>query len=220
MQALLAAHSASLRQLAEGNEAIEAILLGALAKLVAWQVPPDEDLSQAQAIFAFAFGQGPSGTPGRTNQALAAELLAVRETHPLRLFAQWEIVDALPDLDTAVAYTATPQKGYLSTRGVIEQFRAAWEMQFGEVMDTAVILIAHPDHQIRCRDLLQEAGFDPLIPVSSFPWEQFGCDAFGYDPASVQPWTRSRAAFVAYELSVRFGGKSIHERKEENHVHP
>lgn len=155
------------------------------------------------AIFAFAFGQGPNGTPGRTNEALAAHILELRALCPLPLFVQWEIGDALRGSETAVAYCAIPQEGYLSTRGVLAQFTKVWQEKFGVVANTAVFLIAHPDHRPRCRDLLLEAGFLPSIPTMSISWQKFGCDKFGYDPDSVQPWTRSRTAFLAYEASLR-----------------
>ena len=154
------------------------------------------------AIFAFAFGQGVNGTPGRTNEALAAVILELLATYPLPLFVQWEIGDALRDSETAVAYRAVPQDGYLSTRGVLAQYTEAWQEKFSVAAETAVFLIAHPDHRPRCWDLLLEAGFQPSIPTISIPWQQFGCDQFGYDPDSVQPWTRSRAAFLAYEASL------------------
>ncbi|MCP4418425.1 MAG: hypothetical protein GY805_17540, partial [Chloroflexi bacterium] len=133
----------------------------------------------------------------------AAHISSLLADYPLPLFVQWEIGDVLRGWNTAVSHRAIPQNEYLSTRGVLAQFKDAWQEKYGAVDETAVILIAHPDHQPRCRELLLEAGFQPLIPAASIPWEQFGCDKFGYDPDSVQPWTRNRAAFLAYELSIR-----------------
>lgn len=168
-------------------------------------------MSRAKVIFAFAFGQGEDGTPGRTNEALAAQITNLLPVYPLPVFAQWEIDDALQKRGTAVTYRAVPQNGYLSTRGVLAQFRQAWQNLYGGGQDTAVILIAHPDHQTRCRELLQEVGFQLILPAVSIDWQQFGCDKFGYDPDSTQPWTRNRAAFLRYESSVRLG-----IRKQEN----
>ncbi len=70
------------------------------------------------------------------------------------------------------------------------------------------MLIAHPDHRFRCMKNIESCGLSTKIPnddnfgLATF-WRQHGCDRYGYDSESAQNWTRSREAFVRYELPVR-----------------
>ncbi len=205
MYRLIEAHTADLNQLATDNQAISRILLDTLEQLLKWDVPKSTDLSEGQAIVAFAFGQGTNSTPGGTNHALAAVIKTTTAVHPVPVFAQWEIADALAELGVSVAETAVSHQNYLSTEGVWQQFLATFLQSYPHIQK--IILIAHPDHQYRCHSLIVQSNIEVLTPaiIGSPPngWAAFGCDTYGYDLNSVQPWTRNRADFIQYELSIR-----------------
>lgn len=76
------------------------------------------------------------------------------------------------------------------------------------------VLVGHPDHVHRClylcdalpgtRERTVRLAGGSLLPDAG-EWAACGCDAFGYDPRSSQPWTRNRAVFLVREMIVRCG---------------
>ncbi len=203
---LIEAHVSDLDQIALNDQTISQIMIDALDLLLSWNVPTSDDLSDGNAIVAFSFGQGAGNTPGGTNRALAAIIKAITDIHPIPVFAQWEIADALAELGVEVEETAVPQQGYLSTRGVWQQISTKFIHPYPNIQN--IILIAHPDHQYRCRHIIKESGFNTKTPtIINYPpngWAHYGCDPHGYNPSSTQPWTQNRPAFIKYELAIRF----------------
>ena len=205
MMQLIEARQPDIEQLVGDDEALVELMLASLEQLVSWRVPTPRQPGQGEAVVAFSFGRGARGTPGRTNRALAALTRRICQFRRVPVFAQWEIADVLVGLGEAVAYTAVPTTTYLSTKGVWAQFQHAWAQQ-NRTFNT-IILVAHPDHQYRCYTLLSQAGYTVLVSeVDKFlpeGWVAYGCDPHGYDPNSIQPWTRNRRAFIRYEIGVR-----------------
>jgi hypothetical protein len=77
---------------------------------------------------------------------------------------------------------------YLSTWGVVRAIP-------NDLRDKSLVVVAHPDHAYRCGALLAAVlKRDPLYA---------NCRGVGYDAESAQPWTRSRDAFLAYEVKAR-----------------
>ena len=208
MSSIINDHIADLSQLADGNEIIAQTLLASLELLVTWNVQTTNDLSSGDIVCAFSFGLGLEMTTGRTNLALASFIRSIKSNYELPIFAQWEIADALLDLGIEVDFRATPKNTYLSTIGVRDQFCEELRRRNIPFGGTNVVLIAHPDHRFRCMKHIEASGLSTIIPndddfgLATF-WEQYGCDQYGYDSESAQNWTRSREAFVRYELPVR-----------------
>ncbi|MFQ5875448.1 MAG: hypothetical protein ACE5JL_16860, partial [Dehalococcoidia bacterium] len=152
-------------------------------------------------------------TPGGTNQALASVIENVLRRHRVRVFAQWEIADALRAKGMAEDFRAVPQEGYLSTQGVWDQFRKEFDRLGMGIRKS--ILVAHPEHMFRCQWLIGMDNIGVLIPNEAFGpcggWSEFGCDVYGYDPKSVQPWTTSRGEFVGHEIAARLN--ALRDRK-------
>ncbi|MCP4358754.1 MAG: hypothetical protein GY796_12110 [Chloroflexi bacterium] len=200
-------HGGGLIQLVDDNESIAQVLLSSLKLMVRWDIRPDSDLTKGNVIFSFSFGIGKNKSPGKTNMALAMSVNRLFAKYHVPVFTQWEIADALLDLGLRVDFKASLKDTYLSTRGVLNQFCQEIHRRGMPIIDTNVILVAHPEHRYRCAKLIEETGFSVMIPddnhVLEKYWEQCGCDKYGYDPESEQEWTRSREAFILHELAVR-----------------
>ena len=121
-------------------------------------------LARADAVISFAFGFGPARKgvqhptgqyhpllyePGRTNEALA-DVIVPFAAKGLRVFAQWEIAEALRARGIHVPNrcVARPDKKYLGTGGVVEQF-----LSHGLGRCRAAILVAHRHHAFRCQQI-------------------------------------------------------------------
>ena len=208
MSSIINDHIDDLSQLAEGNEIIAQTLLASLEMLVTWNVQATNDLSNGDIVFAFSFGLGLEMTTGRTNLALASFIRNINSKYELPIFAQWEIADALLDMGVEVDFRAIPRNTYLSTKGVRDQFCEELRRRGIPFGETNIVLISHPDHRFRCMQHIESCGLSTIIPndddfgLAAF-WKQHGCDQYGYDSESAQNWTRSREAFVRYELPLR-----------------
>lgn len=174
--------------------------------LLTWKVPYSklEGLKNADAIFAFSFGQGENKTPGSINQALAHSAKNLHQKTKLPILAQWEIADALKKLKSKVVYSAYPQNGFMNTKEVADQF----SVYSKKLKVKTVIVIAHPDHQYRCGEILKKLGFRVLFAkvedyLPAGGWQKFDCDKDGYWPQSTHPWTRSRIKFIPFEIKKR-----------------
>eukprot|EP00931_Biecheleriopsis_adriatica_P053746 TRINITY_DN31537_c0_g1_i1.p1 TRINITY_DN31537_c0_g1~~TRINITY_DN31537_c0_g1_i1.p1 ORF type:complete len:433 (-),score=68.60 TRINITY_DN31537_c0_g1_i1:3-1301(-) len=105
-------------------------------------------------------------------------------------------------------------KYYLGTPDVVEQMTPHWCSS--ETAPRSFLLVGHQDHVGRCIRLLDVPHIagdgqqillaGPKLMPSPAEWASCGCDAFGYDPASTQPWTRNRAMFLTREMIARCGG--------------
>ena len=195
----------------------ERLFRDATTMLSLWIVPVGDYLDEATAIVGFSFAQGPAAngtpTPGGTNRALAwsvARLLddyAAAGKAPPQVMVQWEIAQALLEehgIRADVSATVDAQGHYLSTYGVMEQLAVA----LGQASIRTVVLVAHPDHAVRCGKVVQHfnitaLGTQMLRAPGGIPWVDFGCDADGYDPMSTQPWTTARARYLLHELRSR-----------------
>jgi len=160
--------------------------------------------TQRAVIMAFSFGLRPNDDPGATNIALAAIINKILDDKPgFPVFAQWEIADALRVQGRIEDFRAVRKEGYLSTRGVLDQF--CQEFKCLDMNVESVILVAHPDHIFRCKRLIEKRDLNVTVPRYCLkppdPWQSFGCDDWGYDPMSTQYWTTNRSRFILHELS-------------------
>ncbi len=197
-----------------GEDAINRLLLDDLPYLTTWVLDPDstQELAEAQAVIAFAFGFGPSKPhvpfppsqyhpclhhPGKTNDAIADFILPFTK-RGLSIFAQWEIAESLAERDVVVPghQVARPGTKYLGTSGVVKQFLNNGLAEFQSVM-----LVAHRHHMFRCREItkrvFQQEGRNISIVIPPDTPDV-------YDTASVQWWTRSLKDWVTYEVGNRF----------------
>ena len=87
---------------------------------------------------------------------------------------------------------------YLSTWSVVQ---GIWR----SLCDQTVIVVAHPDHAIRCGVLLESKIHRPPLYAD--------CRSVPYDDASAQAWTRNRQAFLTYEAGARSHALTMLERE-------
>jgi len=149
----------------------------------------------AQIIIALSFGQGRSGTPGASNEALARVVASLDEKYNLPIVAQWEIADCIPErmaspLDLVVRNHRQAGE-YLDTVEVLVQAKEHCQNSGF----TKVVIVAHPDHLPRAMAMAQKLGLETVAADTK---------KVPYDPDSVQEWTRSRQSFLAWnELALR-----------------
>lgn len=148
-----------------------------------------------QALVVFAFGNrvSPDGhlLPGPVNVQLAELADEWVGAHALPVVAQWEVADVM---DTEVRRVGAPTGDdglteYLSTAGVAEQARTMLDVE-------RVAVCAMRDHAFRCCLELEALGFTAGVASD-------GALPSAYDMSSGQPWTRSRAAYVAVDVLAR-----------------
>ena len=146
-------------------------------------------------IVGLAFGhQGILGR-GKSNEALANDYVRVyRERYDLPLTLQWELayfLDGMIKRD-CVIWGHGLEDNCLDTRQVLLQAMEICDKKLGGTRK--IILIAHPHHLWRAMMNAKKLGFEPIIPmIANVP----------YDPYSHQWWTRSKWAFVPYEIATR-----------------
>jgi hypothetical protein len=196
------------------RESINRIVLEDLPFLTIWELEPHSprEISAAAAVVAFAFGFGPARQgvphppgqyhpllyePGRTNEALADFIVPFARRN-VPVFAQWEVADALNGRGVIVPETrvARPDKTYLGTSGVVEQFVDSGLHEF-----RSIVLVAHRHHAFRCREITSTIFRKRAISTAILVPDRLP-DV--YDVDSVQPWTRSLTAWVSYEVATRF----------------
>lgn len=206
-----------LRGLGFDKDSIDRIICQDLPFLTTWELAPNppQELENADAVITFALGFGPVKEqvqhppgqyhpqlfdPGKSNEALA-EVIVPFAQKGLSIFAQWEVAEALNARGIAVPdhQIARPDRRYLGTSGVVEQFLANGLANFASVM-----LVAHPHHAFRCREttkiVFQKNGKAISLLIAD-------TRSVPYDPKSVQPWTRSLKAWVEYEVGNRFNNR-------------
>jgi len=210
------AHARDLQAIDSGTET-EAVLREGALMLSLWILPVGNYLRDAMAIVGFAFGQGPknkhgSPTPGATNKGLAWTVVSLlkeyeQEGRPRpKVMLQWEIAQVLREeygIQADVVAYVDASGNYLSTMGVMQQFVP----RLAPMGIRTVAVVAHPDHAVRCGKVVQHFNYTALgtryLLPGGVPWDKFGADIFGYDPASIQEWTVSQPTYIRYELSVR-----------------
>jgi len=188
------------------NKVIKQIFLRVFYLISKWRLSyyTLEQMQNTDAIFAFSFGLGKNNSPGQINKALAYVTMSIHEKTSLPIFAQWEIAEELKLVDIKTSFSAYPKNGFLNTKGVIDQFLTHGKNQ----KIKKVIIVAHPDHQLRCGELLKKLGYKVYFPrITEYlprdSWKHFNCDNFGYWKDSAQPWTTSRELYVKHEIYVR-----------------
>ena len=174
-----------------------------LAIALTWQAPavPVEEVG---TIVAFTFGNrmAASGNraPGPVNEALADLAVRLHEATGARVWAQWEVAEAIGgrlggDALEAVypGRDANAEPRFLSTGGVVE---AVVRRGGGSAALGTVAVVAVRDHAWRCVELCRRHGLQAGVP------EGWALPEL-YDPDSGQPWTRARLAYLLHDLHCR-----------------
>ena len=199
LQTLLAEHlAAELDDRATGEALARALLEIGLT----WRAPTVAP-ADIRTIIAFTFGNrmAPSGnrTPGPVNAALADFAVRLHEASGARVWAQWEVAEAIGGrlgADALVAIyperDAAAEPRFLSTGGVVE---AVVSRSGGAALGT-VGVVALRDHAWRCVELCRRHGLQAGVPEG---WAL----AERYDAASGQPWTRERLVYLLHDLHCR-----------------
>jgi hypothetical protein len=156
-------------------------------------------MSEQQVIFAPSWGRRWSD-PGVANQALARRIsrLVGDRREEFLIFAQWEVADALLEERIAVDHVVRNPEftHYITTKYVLHEM---WEeiRVHGYYRDFRYMLVTHPLHADRCRELVLDLGI-PKSQLFSFECEEV------YDPHSIHPWTWNRSLYLASESLYRF----------------
>ncbi|GAA4877421.1 hypothetical protein [Ferrimonas pelagia] len=170
-----------------------------------WQAP---ELTQGKvgAIIACSFGyarqENGNIIAGPMNAQLADVVVALQQQHQCRVFAQWEIAEAIgnridhtqltaihPDIDPHDA-TVT----YLSTTGVLNKVIKALSFEPPELGN--VLMVAWRHHITRTVNAARQCGFHAWsAPLDTLPSD--------YDPASGQAWTRNPRDYLLHDVVAR-----------------
>lgn len=136
--------------------------------------------------------------PGLVNRALAEICFALAQAAPSRIWGQWEVMYAFYELDpvwyesqrTHFRFQATwPDGSYLSTREVLRS--VLWRPT------DRMAIVAQAVHAVRCFRIARHLYGPNRVMMAP------GTMPHLYDPDSVQPWTRSEAAFLGRERWTR-----------------
>ncbi|WP_428493357.1 hypothetical protein [Rhodopila sp.] len=161
-------------------------------------------------IVAFTFGNrlhaNGNRSPGPVNQQLADLTLQLHEATNARVFAQWEVADAIgtrmPQASLVAINPIRDDRGepvYLSTAGVLDAIALlADPPSLGTVG-----VIAFADHLFRCVANARQAGFTAAAPAGLAMPDH-------YDALSGQPWCRDRLAYLLHDIMIR-----VTERRAE-----
>lgn len=171
--------------------------------VLTWKAPTIAT-QEINSIIAFAFGNrillNGNRLPGPMNEALADLVVQLYDQTNARVYAQWEIAEAIsnripseklivinPTLDVSANVI------YLSTVGVASAIvkQVSDPQKLGKVA-----VIAFNDHLYRCIQTSRDAGIDAYAPAEySMPST--------YDAHSGQPWTRNRITYLVTDIKVR-----------------
>ena len=178
--------------------------------------PPTIAASKINSIVAYSFGNRPTPASGNTsssggaqaafpdpgplNELLADAVHAIYSLKAVPIYAQWEIQRFLVSkygYSSSVVYSVEPIVNpttgaitYLSTAGVA----AAIVAKFGATALGTVGVVGHRDHVKRCVETSIAAGM-----INSFMTSDIALPLI-YDPASGQPWTRTRALYLIHDM--------------------
>jgi hypothetical protein len=128
--------------------------------------------------------------PNRCNRKLAEAVRRIvkEEDGKVVVVAQWEIARALERDEYALSVELPDDGSYLGSEEVTE----AAARLFREKGITEVIPVAQPFLQLsKCKKLIKAAGFRVV---------KRDVGRIGFEPRSLQWWTRSRAALFVYAL--------------------
>ena len=170
---------------------------------LSWRAP-EIDPGRIDTIIAFTFGNRmlPNGnrTPGPVNEALADVAVGLYRQRVVRIYAQWEVAEAIgsrvPQDHVTAIYPGRDERAepvYLSTSGVVSTVVA---MQADRRSLGVVGVVGFADHLWRCVTTVRQFGLDAYAPRGyAMPGE--------YDAQSGQPWCRSRLAFLMHDIMIR-----------------
>jgi hypothetical protein len=170
---------------------------------LSWRAP-EIDPGRIDTIIAFTFGNRmlPNGnrTPGPVNEALAEVAVRLHRQKTARIYAQWEVAEAIgsrvPRDQVTAIYPGRDERAepvYLSTSGVVS---AVVDMQSESGLLGVVGVVGFADHLWRCVTTVRQFGLDAYAPRGyAMPSE--------YDAQSGQPWCRSRLAFLMHDIMIR-----------------
>ena len=198
LETLIARHLTAQLGDAATAEALTAILLD---DALTWQAPT-VPLAEVRTIIGFTFGNRmcPNGNrePGPVNQALGDIAVRLHAATRARIFAQWEVAEAIGGrLPADRLVPIYPERGpdaeprYLNTAGVVDALLAAEPAGLG-----TVAVVAVRDHAWRCVEIFRTRGLPAGLP------EGFAMPDT-YDAASGQPWTRDRLTYLLHDLHCR-----------------
>lgn len=167
--------------------------------LLDWTAPSSA-LTGTRAILAYSFGYRrlPNGNivPGPMNAELAELVVALHAKLGCRVFAQWEIAEAIGlRIPSGMLHAVYPEINpkdatvkYLSTVGVTQKVVEA----VGDPKSLGkVLIVAWRDHAPRCVRIARRFGFDAFVPQEPLPQN--------YDAQSGQAWTRNRHAYLVHD---------------------
>lgn len=170
-----------------------------------WRVPTVEP-DKITTILAFTFGNRmlPTGNrlPGPVNQALADVAVRLHGQTGARIYAQWEIADAVGDRVPRERMTpinpardARAEPLYLTTAGVVAEV----VRQVGDPRSLGGVgIVAFADHAWRCVETARRFGMNAFAPSGhAMPRD--------YDAQSGQPWCRNRLAYLMHDITIRAG---------------
>jgi hypothetical protein len=180
----------------------QAFAAGLVEDALTWRAPM-VPLKEVRTIICFTFGNRmlPNGNrePGPVNAALADVAVRLHEATGARVWAQWEVAEAIggrlgDDMLQAIypGHDAHAEPRYLSTGGVVEAILAR---NNGTTRGT-VAVVAVRDHAWRCVRICWRHGLSAGVPEG---WAMPG----DYDAESGQPWTRDRLAYLLHDLHCR-----------------
>ncbi len=173
-----------------------------LEETLSWRAPAIAP-ERITTLLAFTFGNRmlPNGNrePGPVNHALADIVARLHQGSGARVFAQWEVAEALAGhVPNALLTAINPSRDargepvYLSTSGVLEEIaRLADPRSLG-----CIGVVAFADHLYRCVATARRLGFDAHAPAGvTMPHI--------YDPQSGQAWCRDRLAYLLHDIMIR-----------------
>ena len=170
---------------------------------LSWRAP-EIDPARIDTIMAFTFGNRmlPNGnrTPGPVNEALADVAIRLHRQRAVRIYAQWEVAEAIgsrvPQDQVTAIYPGRDERAepvYLSTSGVVS---AVIAMQADRRSLGVVGVVGFADHLWRCVTTVRQFGLEAYAPGGyPMPGE--------YDVQSGQPWCRSRLAYLMHDIMIR-----------------
>jgi hypothetical protein len=200
LEAVLADHLA--RELGDG-EAARAFAAILVEDALTWRAPV-VPLAEIGTVVGFTFGNrmlaNGNREPGPVNLALAEVAVRLHEATGARVWAQWEVAEAiggrLGDGMVEAIYPDRDDHGeprYLDTGRVV---RAILARGGGSTALGTVAVVALRDHAWRCVRICQRHGLAAGVPEGlALPSD--------YDPGSGQPWTRDRLAYLLHDLHCR-----------------
>jgi len=178
-----------------------ALAAALIDEALSWRAPT-VPLAEVRSIIGFTFGNrmlaNGNREPGPVNAALADVAVRLHEATGARIWAQWEVAEAIgARLPHGILEAIHPvfddhaEPRYLNTGGVVG---AAIARSGGELGTVAVVAVR--DHAWRCVQICRRHGLLAGVPEG---WVMPDL----YDADSGQPWTRDRLAYLLHDLHCR-----------------